>query len=465
MKKIFAIAWKDAIIRFASSSELLFFIILPVVFTFILAGGTPSGNEDNRIRLLVVDESQTEISKQIIDELENSTAVRPEVVEREEAQSQFDGRRASAVFIIPSGINIESLQSGSAEVELLQQPNNLNASIAERAVLTAIRRVSSAISAAQNAVTQREAKQPFASDAEKQTYFRDFAGTGAEHPSRRARTRDRHRRDQRLTRLNMTRAPIRPRGNSSRGCSFRCLASRHCSPTNASKGRLRRLLTTPITQSDLFAWHDLRSGGDGACANVTIGRVWNFGDETRLGTRTAGIVRHPAGIRAGGGGVRHHDGHVRQDRRSSQRIERHVRHGLCPNGRMLVSAGVVPVRDTKCCENTPHHMGNAGHVGSRPTRQRINGYIARSRSPAWVCSNLLHIGRDEISLRVRKSFSDWGRHKSRMKRINRSRTDAGLFDQSSTSNAFAILPCNCPAHRATFINVVHNRKLPRMNNG
>jgi ABC-type transport system involved in cytochrome c biogenesis permease component len=47
MKKIFAIAWKDAIIRFASSSELLFFIILPLVFTFLLAGGTPSGPRAN----------------------------------------------------------------------------------------------------------------------------------------------------------------------------------------------------------------------------------------------------------------------------------------------------------------------------------------------------------------------------------------------------------------------------------
>ncbi|MGZ9220685.1 MAG: ABC transporter permease [Anaerolineales bacterium] len=171
MKKILAIAWKDAIIRFASSSELLFFIILPVVFTFLLAGGTPSGNEDNRIHLLVVDESQTAISQQILAELENSTAVRSEIVSQEEAQKQFDDRRADAVFIIPARIDIESLQSASAEVELLQQPNNINATIAERAILTAIRRVSSAISAAQNAVNVRESKQPFASDAEKQTYF------------------------------------------------------------------------------------------------------------------------------------------------------------------------------------------------------------------------------------------------------------------------------------------------------
>ncbi|GAB4454573.1 MAG: ABC transporter permease [Anaerolineales bacterium] len=171
MKKIFVIAWKDAIVRFASSSELLFFIILPVVFTFLLAGGTPSGNEENRIRLLVVDEAQTAISQQIIEELEKSTAIYPEVVARDEAQSQFDQRRASAVFIIPAGLDIESLQSDSVEVELLQQPNNLNASIAERAVLTAIRRVSSSVSAAKNAVMQREVKQAFASDEERQAYF------------------------------------------------------------------------------------------------------------------------------------------------------------------------------------------------------------------------------------------------------------------------------------------------------
>ncbi|HLO13367.1 MAG TPA: ABC transporter permease [Anaerolineales bacterium] len=171
MKKIFAIAWKDAIIRFASSSELIFFIVLPVVFTFLLAGGTPSGNEDPRISLLVVDEAKTYISQQIIDELENSTAVHPEVTTREAAQNQFDDRRAEVVLIIPAGVDIQSLQQGSAEVKLLQQPNNINATVAERAILTAIRRVSSSVSAAQNSVKQRETIQPFASDKEKQTYF------------------------------------------------------------------------------------------------------------------------------------------------------------------------------------------------------------------------------------------------------------------------------------------------------
>ena len=147
MKKIFAIARKDAIIRFASRSELLFFLVLPLVFTFLLAGGTPQGDEDPRNELTVVDEAKTAISQQIIEELKNSTAIRPELVSREEAQSLFDDRRADVVLILPEGLALNSLQSGSAEVELLQQPNNLNALVAERAVSTALRRVSSSISA------------------------------------------------------------------------------------------------------------------------------------------------------------------------------------------------------------------------------------------------------------------------------------------------------------------------------
>ena len=130
MKKILAISKKDIIVRFASKSEWVFFIILPMLFTFLLAGGAPSGEDDPRIRLLVVDEANTPISRQLIGQLENSTAVRPELTTRGDAQDQFDQRRASTVFIIPAGMDPAQLQNGSAQVELLQQPNNMNAIVA-----------------------------------------------------------------------------------------------------------------------------------------------------------------------------------------------------------------------------------------------------------------------------------------------------------------------------------------------
>lgn len=173
MKKLFAIAWKDAIIRFASSSELLFFIILPIFFTFLLAGGTPSGNEDTRIRLVVVDQADTSISREIFTELEKSTAVRPEYFPLEEAEEMFEARRASSLLIIPAGLDITSIQNGTAELDFRKQPNNLNATVAERAVQTAIRRVSSSIGAANMALDEAKARGTFESSEAEQAYFND----------------------------------------------------------------------------------------------------------------------------------------------------------------------------------------------------------------------------------------------------------------------------------------------------
>ena len=44
LRKILAIAWKDAIIRFSSRSEILFFLVLPIVFTLILGGADLADN-------------------------------------------------------------------------------------------------------------------------------------------------------------------------------------------------------------------------------------------------------------------------------------------------------------------------------------------------------------------------------------------------------------------------------------
>jgi ABC-2 type transport system permease protein len=171
MKKIFAIAWKDAVIRFASSSELLFFIILPLVFTFLIAGGVPSGDNDNRIRLVVVDQAANSISQEIITELNNSTAVRPDVMSLEDAEDEFDSRNAAVVLVIPSDLDLKSIQNGTAQLDLRQQPNNLDASIAQRAIHTAVRRVTSAVNAANLAVEEAEARGTFESSMDEQAYF------------------------------------------------------------------------------------------------------------------------------------------------------------------------------------------------------------------------------------------------------------------------------------------------------
>ncbi|MFN8401838.1 MAG: ABC transporter permease [Anaerolineales bacterium] len=174
MKKIFAIAWKDAIIRFASSSELIFFIILPIIFTLLLAGGSPSGTPtNNRVRVVVVDQANTAISQEIIAELENSTAAYPELMTLVDAEDEFSARRVSAVLVIPAGLDLTAIQNGTAELDFRQQPNDMDASIAQRAILTTIRRVSSAVNAANTAVDQAKTRGTFESAEAEQAYFED----------------------------------------------------------------------------------------------------------------------------------------------------------------------------------------------------------------------------------------------------------------------------------------------------
>lgn len=170
MNKLLSIFIKDTQIRFSSVSEWLFFLILPLFFTFVLAGGTAS-NVDSRTRLGVVDQANSPLSAQLIADLEASDTVRPDVKSLAEAEDEFTKRNVSAVLVIPAEFNLESLQSGPLTLDLRQQPNNLNALAAYQTVQDVLGRLSSGVQIAQQSVQAAEQARPFESDAERAAYF------------------------------------------------------------------------------------------------------------------------------------------------------------------------------------------------------------------------------------------------------------------------------------------------------
>ena len=244
MKKILNIIWKDTILRFSSKSELLFFLILPIIFTFILAGGTGNQGGDNRIRLLVVDQAQSPLSAQIIAELEKSETVRPNVMTLDEAESEFEARNASALLVIPANCDSETLRTGEIVLDLRQMPNNLNAQAAQRAVQAVLYRLGSAVSITKDAVIEAEKIRPFASDADRQAYF-DAALESAQTLMNEAP-------DRVNVVLGGTKDPIEydPRTNTSAGQMITWVFIPLIGISSAfayerQRGTLRRLLTTP----------------------------------------------------------------------------------------------------------------------------------------------------------------------------------------------------------------------------
>jgi len=170
MKKIFAITWKDWLLRFSSKWEWVFFLILPIVFTVVLAGGT-GGPSDSRMSLIVVDQARSSLSQSLLDELKVSETVRPQVMTLDAAENEFSKRNIAAMLVIPPEFDVDHLRQDSVELELRQLPNNTAALIAGRSVQAVISRVSSGVDIAESSVAEAERIRPFESPAARQSYF------------------------------------------------------------------------------------------------------------------------------------------------------------------------------------------------------------------------------------------------------------------------------------------------------
>lgn len=170
MSKLFAIIKKDTILRFTSPMEWLFFLVLPIVFIYIISGGTTQ-NSDPRLQLTVVDQANSVLSVALVEELAKSTAVRPVLSNYDQAINEFEQLKVSAVLIIPADFNDLSLNAGKASLELRKQPNALDGLAVEQAVQLAINRVTSLAEVARVSTEHAGKYQPFASEVEKQAFY------------------------------------------------------------------------------------------------------------------------------------------------------------------------------------------------------------------------------------------------------------------------------------------------------
>ncbi|MBK8987543.1 MAG: ABC transporter permease [Chloroflexi bacterium] len=174
-QKITALAWKDTIIRFSSRTELLFFLILPLVFTVLLSGGVGGslvGDGDNRIVLLVVNQDNSEPANTLLADLTASEVVRIAEHALAEAEAKFADEDAPALLVIPAGFGAAVLAGETAVLDLRQLPNNTNASAADRAVQTAVSRISQSWLAARTSLAEAERLEPLADEAARQAYLR-----------------------------------------------------------------------------------------------------------------------------------------------------------------------------------------------------------------------------------------------------------------------------------------------------
>jgi ABC-2 type transport system permease protein len=176
--KLAAIIRKDTILRFEGRSELLFFLILPIVFTYIIGGGMSTGGpgDDPRVVVPVVNEDGGQRADAFLTALAGSDAIRPEAHTRAEAEDLLYGNDVAALLIIPAGfsdaLTAEGLLAGNqAEVILRSAPNNNVALAVEQEVNRAVGAVARPLLVARDGVQAVESVRPFAGDAARAGFF------------------------------------------------------------------------------------------------------------------------------------------------------------------------------------------------------------------------------------------------------------------------------------------------------
>jgi ABC-2 type transport system permease protein len=170
MSKIIAIALKDMKIRRGGKTQLLFFLILPLIFTLLLSGAYFGGGS-NKIVMVVVDEDNTSLSHELVSLLQASEIVAPSLMTRENAQETFDKRDAAAILLIPSGMEANLKEGQAVALDFNLDPTNNNGLAVQQEVQKAISQISRSLAVASISTREAEQIKPFVDVSHHQVYY------------------------------------------------------------------------------------------------------------------------------------------------------------------------------------------------------------------------------------------------------------------------------------------------------
>jgi len=173
MSKLLAIAWNHIRIEFEDRSTIVFFLILPLLFT-VIVGSALSGNSnsdsDTRPVVMVVDLDQSTLSQEFRTALQTSQVMRTEALSQAEADRAFEDDQAIGVLVIPIGFQAAALNGQSIDLDLKAANDNRSLAV-EQDARAIMEQTSGAIAAARIAVSEAERIKPFADEQAKQAFF------------------------------------------------------------------------------------------------------------------------------------------------------------------------------------------------------------------------------------------------------------------------------------------------------
>ena len=120
MKRILALAWLNALQLLRNPAELVGVIGLPLALT-LLFGSAFSGQGDQPLTVLVVDEDGSDYAGQVDSLIDAEPSFETSAVARSEAERLISDGDAGVAVIVPEGFG-EGVERGDARIEVLRDP-------------------------------------------------------------------------------------------------------------------------------------------------------------------------------------------------------------------------------------------------------------------------------------------------------------------------------------------------------
>ena len=174
MRKLLALSRNDIRMQFMERSELVFFLVLPILFTSILAvamGNANSGG-DSRYVVMIVDLDQSALAERLVTAMQTSRVIRPIVTSQSDAEQRFTAKNAGipAIVTIPAGFSQSLVNGQTAKLKVQRAPSDSRVLAVEQEISSLAGQISSAALVGLASVAEAEAVRPFASTAARQAY-------------------------------------------------------------------------------------------------------------------------------------------------------------------------------------------------------------------------------------------------------------------------------------------------------
>lgn len=172
MKQIIAIAIQQIRIKFSSRSTLIFFLLLPLVFTAVVgvALGGNRTNTDPRYVYALIDDDAGQVAEILREHLEGSQSSRPVLTTMERAVTALDEEQINIAVLIPEGFS-SAVQAGeTVSLSFITREANQQAMIVREDVRAAAAQTGGIYTAVQISLQEAENLRAFSSSEERQSY-------------------------------------------------------------------------------------------------------------------------------------------------------------------------------------------------------------------------------------------------------------------------------------------------------